>query len=217
MYPGMLQLARRPLAYCLLLLGVALTGAMVYWADVDGDTRALLNGSDGLLGCLRGHQYLGCTAAERFPLFQMLLAVPFRRLGVPVRTVGLGLAWVSIAAFGGILRILWRDVRERSELVAGFAVLLMATGLPLAYARHSLGEIPSAFFVALFVSTWLRGRSVAVAVAALLATLTKETIPPFLVLLGLVCATATVDPDATLQAIVRPSYGRLRGSRWALR
>jgi hypothetical protein len=119
-----------------------------------------------------------------------------------MRTVGLGLAWLSIAAFGGILRILWRDIRERSELVAGFTLLLMVTGIPLGYARHSLGEIPSAFFVALFVSAWLGGRSVTVAVAALLATLTKETIPPLLVLLGLVCEMAASDPDATLQAIV---------------
>src|SRR5262249_13235248 len=120
--------------------------------------------------------------------FQLFISVPFRALGFSHEHTAWVLAWMSTAAFVGILWLSWTTLARVSRPVAGAMVLCLLTGLPLHYATHSFAEMSGAFFTVWLVSSWLSGNSWGVLAAAFLAALTKETAAPFL---ALTCAIAS--------------------------
>ncbi len=176
------------------LASLALVGLLVGKPFVESDTWELIQGADGLLRCLAYGAADGCPTAGKFAPLQLLIAVPLRALDVPHPWVGRVLAWLSAAAFLGLLRLTWVLLAPRSRRVALGAGALLISGLPLHFATHSFVELPAAFLMAWLAVGWLTGRAGTVGVAALLAALTKETAAPFIVLLLAVCAVVAPHP-----------------------
>jgi hypothetical protein len=113
--------------------------------------------------------------------------VPLITLGVSRDLVGSLLAYLSILAYLGVLAVTWRILRTRSRALAGTAVLVLTSGLPLHYANRSFGEMPAAFLTLAFAAAWLEGKTILVAVSAFFAALTKEPAPLLLAMLGVIC------------------------------
>ncbi len=169
------------------LFATVMIGALWQYAYVESDTSSLLDNADGFLGCLRDGRWRTCEAAGKFAAFQLLLAAALRSVGISM-DVGLFLARLSIVEYLGVLAITWRQLKRRSRLVAGTAVLVLVAGLPLHYANRSFGEMGAAFLTLAFVASWLEGKTTLVGFTALLAALSKETAFLLLAVLGIVCA-----------------------------
>jgi hypothetical protein len=168
--------------------GLLFVRALVQSAHVQDDTEALLFSLDGILHCLSAGQWTNCWAAHKWPLLQYLPALPLRWSGGSLVHIGFLLAYLSIAAFVGVLAVTWSTLALLSRLVAAAALLVLSSGLLLHYSNQSFGEALSAFVATAFVASWLQRRgAIAVGALALLTTLSKETAVPLVVLLAAIC------------------------------
>jgi hypothetical protein len=74
-------------------LGGLVSGALVQFAFIEGDTDDLLGSLDGTLGCLSAGEWWGCAAASKWPLLQYVPALVLRWLGLSTLSVGYALAY----------------------------------------------------------------------------------------------------------------------------
>ncbi len=195
------------------LCGLLYVRALIQSARVQSDTDDLLSSLDGILHCLSAGQWTNCSAAGKWPLLQYLPALPLRWSGGPLTHIGFLLAYLSIAAFVGVLAVTWSTLALRSRLVAAAAVLLLSSGLLLHYSNSSFGEALAAFVATAFVAGWLQRCGAGVVGAlALLTTLSKETAVLFVGLLGAICAAVHRERGTTWGGLARQESTRLAGA-----
>jgi len=192
------------------LSGALFVGALIGEGRVVGDTGDLVRSLDGVLSCLTAGQFRDCRAARKWALLQYVPALAMRALGISLPTLGLLLSYLNIAAFAGLLLVIWRTLLVRSRLVATAAVLVVASGLLLHYANTSFGEMLAAFVTTSFVASWLqRRRPSLVGTMALVACLSKETALPFVALLGATCVASHRTSGMTWERLLRSESARV--------
>jgi hypothetical protein len=156
-----------------------------------GDTDVLVQGARQALQCLGRGKLVGCghasgsplTAVAPYPLLQYLPAMALLKLGLSNNQVIHALGSVNLAALAATLIVV--AVRWRRWVWAPVLVLALL-GSSLTYQSTSgFGEMLAAFFGLLALSAVLWRRSALIVVAMALATTGKETLFPFLLLLGL--------------------------------
>ncbi|HEY0094840.1 MAG TPA: hypothetical protein VGB96_10960, partial [Archangium sp.] len=200
-----------------LLAAAALARVMARQLFLDGDTEDLLRCADGVRTCLSQGRWSGCTEAGKWPLLQYGPALLVRLAGGSLADAGLALCYLSLASFFGLLAMTWRTLAVRSRVVAGAAVLVLASGLLFHYATRSFGEMLATFAAAALAAAWLRRKSPwLVALLAFVTGLTKETAFPFIALLGATCAVVHHVPGQPWRELLRAERGRLVGSAAAV-
>ena len=173
--------------------------AWVAYPWVMGDTPFVLDGSNALLTCLSHHQYQSCGFTGKlnywglmspmgdWPLLQHipdLIAIGLGASSHAVRTRVLELLNVAgVVASVLAARVVFARLRQPALFWVFVAVLL--TGPILWYARTTSGEVLASGLLVCFVAAVvLPAHPALIGLAALAATLTKETSYPFVAALG---------------------------------
>ncbi len=185
-----------------LLLVVVLLVDGTRWVEIRiTDSVLLVRGSHTVVECIDDDVLENCQPAVApgdpvgawpvgaWPLAQYLVAVPLVAADVADLTTLQVLAALSALAVGGMLVLVAFPLRRllgaEWSVVLGIALL---TGPFLLYALLPFGEALTAFLVLAFVVAACARRPGWLLVTGLFAGLTKETMAPFLLVLGLVCA-----------------------------
>jgi hypothetical protein len=158
-----------------------------------GDTDNLVRGARVAADCMHLGQWNGCgfiegtrhTSVGPYPLLQYVPAAALVKLGVSDTTIVELLARLSTLAFAGTLVVAALALRRRPALAVVAVSALLASSLTY-QSTSGFGEMLAAFAVIAAVAAVLERRVLAIAVLLFLACLTKETAPPFLVLLTLI-------------------------------
>ncbi len=173
--------------------------------NVSGDSETLLQGSQTAQRCLAEGRFTRCgvgvpilspteivSGVAPFPLLQYLVTVPLFALGATKPQVDTALALVSVAAFLATLALVALSARAvAGRWAAALGALVVAAGPLLYYANSTFGEMTAAALTAAVVAAvLLRVPPWLLALAVLLAGVSKETAPPFLVAMGLIAVLA---------------------------
>lgn len=189
----------------LLILVAMLAGREVHAPGfVAADTADLLHGVAALDGCLHAGHLRCDEGVDHWPPLQYIPALALKRMGLSFRDTGIALIYLNGLAVIGVLILLWLVGRRvRGPGLAPLAVLAGLVSPLLWYANVSFTDGMAAFFVVLLVaaiglgwSPWIAG------LATCVATLSKETAPPFLVALGGVALLAADLESARRRKIV---------------
>jgi hypothetical protein len=187
---------------------IAVTLAGVLWfaahrPPVHGDTANLVRGSSTIIDCIRDGRFSGCdntftnqTGAVRyvgeFPLLQYLVATPLRGVGVTTETTLRVLTLLSFVSLVAILVLAYHTLRRLAPpLWPPLGVAAILAGPLLYYAQSPLGEeLAAAVILGAVAAVLLDARPVVMCTLLVLACFTKETNPPFLLVLAALCAIA---------------------------
>jgi hypothetical protein len=219
---------RGPARAALLVAGAAAL-VLVVLLVVDGtrwveiritDSLLLVRGSHRIVHCLEHGVTTRCglvgprdTEVGAWPLAQYLLAVPLVAAGVRNFTVLQALAAVSSLAVGGMLLLVALPIRRLLgttwAVVLGVALL---TGPFVLYGLLPFGEALAAFLALAFVVAACARRPSWLLVTGLFAGITKETLAPFLLVLGVVCARDARDRWLPEHRLVLPMVSGLIGA-----
>lgn len=159
-----------------------------------GDTNNLVAESRVLMDCVNQHVFRACrfdatlgrSRVGPYPLLQYLPAVAMRGLGLRSSQVLRGLAWLNFGAFVATLGMLGSIAARARQRLWGPLLLVLATSGPLwFYATTGFGEMLAGALVLAMVLACLHRRPVLIGGLALVACLGKETLPPFVLALGL--------------------------------
>jgi hypothetical protein len=167
-----------------------------------GDTDHLVKGARVASACLDRHVLKGCahqpggvwTDDFPYPLLQYIPAVALVRMGISNDHVVSLLARINLLSFLGSLACIvfvCRRARGLRSWTPELLIVMLASPV-LFYALVGFGEMTAAFAALLFVCAVVTRRPVLTAVTLAVACLGKETMAPFLLLLGLACGR---DPD----------------------
>ncbi|MBK7859360.1 MAG: hypothetical protein IPJ65_12205 [Archangiaceae bacterium] len=178
----------------LMLAALLLSGLLLYFKlklyprpILESDTQLLVGGAAQLDACLRSGAR-PCNGVWHFPLLQYVEAVALYRLGDTANDVLLWFTWFSGLALvgsmvGGAAFLFARGLRG----AAAFLVVALFSSFAVTHFNDTYGETASAFVTLLFViACWWRRSALLVLAAAFVATITKETAAPFLLLIGAV-------------------------------
>jgi hypothetical protein len=168
-----------------MVLGFLLVRTIGSWR-ANGDTVILVAHTQWILDCLRGGKFHGCTIVH-FPLFQFIPGVLLKAWGASEKTIFSFFALLNWAAFAATVTLTWVSLqKETSRAVALVAVFLLLTSPFLPYAVDTFNEPTAAFITLAFAVAVVAGARLRwVACLCFLAAITKETAPPFLLLIGL--------------------------------
>lgn len=164
-----------------------------------GDTPFVLDGTDAFTECLSRRDFVACRFSGELDFWGLMSPIgdwPLLQHVPDLVSVGLGadahndrervLALLGVAGVAGsalLARLVLARVGQRAWFWA-FPVVVLSGPL-LFYARTTAGEsLATGLLVALVAATVLRAPPPLVALAALAASLTKETAYPFVVALG---------------------------------
>ena len=174
------------LVAAVVLLAVLATGAGGFRPHLEGDTVTLIESAAHLRACVR-EGAARCPAVSTSSLQQLSLVVLAQAAGLDTVTIGRRLALVSGAAIAGLVALaaMWLPASAR---VMGVA--LIATSPLVYYARSTFGEALAALSLVALVLHWRRGDAAPWTLAALAAwaSLAKDTMPPFVIGLGVLAA-----------------------------
>src|SRR5262245_31655940 len=186
------------------------------------DTLAITEGAQHALDCVADRTLVRCayhpetrtSDVNPYPLLQYLVAVPVTVVGLPEDLRQPFLIWCNTLAAAAVVAIV--VVRARRTAGGPHAVLaavITGSGMLLAYAFHSFGEPLSILAVTVMCVAALRSRaSPWLLPAALLATVSKETLFPMVLLFGLGCIElGTAGPDQRRDARRRLVIGVVAG------
>jgi len=215
-HPGLLVAGAAALLLVLLLL---VDGTR--WVEVRiTDSVLLVQGSHTTVDCLEQGVLASCSAdgpngdpVGAWPLAQYLVAVPLVAAGAADLTVLQLLAALSALAVGGMLVLIAFPIRRL--LGAEWSVVLgltLLTGPFLLYALLPFGEALTAFLAVAFVVSACARRPAWLLVTGLLAGTTKETLAPFLLALGIVCAREAHDRWFPARRLLLPMVAGLVGA-----
>jgi hypothetical protein len=189
---------------------------------VQGDTIALVRGIPAIGHCLghavlfRCNQYVAAHSAlghpvtpiTLYPLIQTVPAVLMYASGLSQLDIREGLGWINFIAVIVVASVILRWSYRRGGLsLAVVAGLLLLPGMLLAYSVQTLGEpLAAVAFIAVVLAA-LRPDSVSrfLLPFAIIATISKETAAPFVVLYGF----AAIMLSGARPATKRGALGRL--------
>lgn len=207
------------LCACLLIVGFAVESS----PGLSGDTIALVHGAHTISHCISAGTFSHCDSQATwtgldgvstdvyhgviegdvgpYPIFQYVPALVLEHLGFGDMSVLRGLELVSMVSLCvAILLGTWLAAKTGRRWAAPAAVLALSTSPLLFYAGQTLGESLAAMLVILFaVAALRRWPPAALALCALLACITKETMFPIALLLGFAALRATPVAGAELR------------------
>ena len=157
-----------------------------------GDTNNLVAGARSALDCIDQGIWRNCahdsgsphTGVFHYPLLQYLPASLAILLGASDAAALGFLARLNVLAFGGCLILIWLALRQRPRLAALGVVAVLASTATY-QSTSSFGEMFAAFVILSAVVSIRARRTLFIVVLTALACTAKETVPPFLVVLGL--------------------------------
>lgn len=158
-----------------------------------GDTDMLVRGARLALQCLRRGKLVGCghtsgsplSNVEPYALLQYLPAAAFVQMGLSDNQVVRALGSVNLAAMAAALVVVVLVGRRMRPAIWAPILVLALIGSSLTYQSTSgFGEMLAAFTCLLAVAAVIWRRPVLIFVAMALATTGKETLFPFLLVLG---------------------------------
>ncbi len=165
-----------------------------------GDTPFVLDGTDALTECLSRRDFVSCRFSGELDFWGLMSPMgnwPLLQHIPDLALVGLGvdahndreLAFVLLGVAGalGSVRLAWLILSRTGQSAWFWGFLLVVSSGPiLFYARTTFGEtLATGLLVGLVAATALQAPGPIVGLAALAASLTKETAYPFVALLGL--------------------------------
>lgn len=185
------------LVVLVLALAVAAGAAAYHRAEVPSDSIVILDGVGAADRCLHAGVTSNCNAAGYgdvgyFPPLQYIPVFAMKRLAFSEATASYLLAAISGAALVLMLAVAWLVLARVGAPAMGplFAGAVLASGL-VWYATTTFGEALAALLtVCVVAAIVLRAPVAGVGVAAFAAGITKETAPPFVALLAIVCLLA---------------------------
>lgn len=173
--------------------------------SVHGDTAVLVRGAAGIVDCVRHRRFTDCNTfvlrrqtGDRamgvgpFPLLQYIPAVLLRAFGVSTESTLRVLTALNAASLIAILALARSTLRRLAPplWVPVATVVLLASPL-LWYGRVAFGEELAAAVILAAVAAALVGAGPpTVGLLVAVACLTKETNPPFVLALTVVCVLA---------------------------
>ncbi len=210
------RIALAGVVLCVALLGVF---GIRHGYILTGDSPSLVRGARVALDCAHLGHWRNCgrtnahaSAVAAYPLLQYLPAAVMIKAGLSNHAVLQGLGALSYAAFvATVAMMILAGHRSRSPIWTPILVAIVLTGPLLLYATSAFGEMLSAAFVLGCILAVLHRRPVLVLALALIAGLGKETLPPFIVMLGLIVGRDDEDgwfpPASVLGPLVAGSVG----------
>ena len=159
-----------------------------------GDTNLLAQGARVSLHCLRSGHLVGCdhppgsieTPIGPYALLQYLPAMGLVEAGLTNNQVVRGLANINFAAFVLTLLVALLAAKRMKQAIWGPVMVAALIGSALTYQSTSgFGEMLAAFMVLAAVTSIMWRRPILTLVTVGLATTGKETLFPFLLVLGL--------------------------------
>ncbi|HLM17357.1 MAG TPA: hypothetical protein VK549_06015, partial [Acidimicrobiia bacterium] len=196
-----------------LLLVLVLMVDGTRWAEIRiTDSALLVQGSHTAVDCIEAGKFSSCYVGG-WPLAQYVVAVPLAAAGATDLTALQILAALSSLAVGGMLVLVAFPIRRllgpEWSVVLGITLL---TSPFLLYALLPFGEALATFLVLAFVVAACARRPGWLLVTALLAGVTKETLAPFLLVLGLVYAREAHDRWFPARGLLVPMLVGLGGA-----
>jgi hypothetical protein len=162
-----------------------------------GDTVVLVSGLSSISKCLGHGVFVNCnrwlaernvTAVSKFPVTQQAPGYVLHEIGLSSYQVLRGLSVLNAIVITGFVAtvVVW-SYRRSGTALAVLAGLLLIPGMLLPYAGQSFGEPLAVAAFCLVALTALRRDKVSpyLAIAAVLATMSKETAAPFVLLFGI--------------------------------
>ena len=158
-----------------------------------GDTNNLVAGARSALDCIDQGIWRHCghvpgnpgSGVFPYALLQYLPAMFVVWLGASDAAVLGFLARISVLAFAGCLGLVWLALRQHPRLAA-IGVLAVLGSAATYQATSAFGEMLAALAVLAAIVAVRSGRPVTILATCLFACIAKETLAPFVVLLGLV-------------------------------
>jgi hypothetical protein len=191
------------------VLGVALKEPFL-----SGDSQALAKGTDRVLQCLRESKFTNCepspqdlasekdlTAVTQFPVLQYLPGLMLRVIGLSDDGISRGLIAINALSFiATVVLLCWAAASMANPLGGQVLVLLMITS-PLAwYGTAAFGEMLAALAIAAYCALLLRrGCWLLVAASLVIAGISKETVLPFLLAIGIIPLLASECKNRTVR------------------
>ena len=149
-----------------------------------GDTQSLLTEVETMLAAVHAGRWVawgGC-----FALLQEIPAILLKSRGLGHEACLTALALLNMATFAGLLVMGWRSLVRAAGQLAVLFTAIMLSGPFLWYARTTFGEVLSAYCIlGLVVACRERAEPWKVVLWFVAAGISKETLFPFLLILGL--------------------------------
>jgi hypothetical protein len=197
------HVTRTPLQWLRLAVGASTALLVALWVArpwVAGDTPFVWDGTDAFVDCLADGDFVACRHREEldywgltspigdWPLLQHIPDLAALGLGADTHhtreLVFVALSVVGIVSCIPLARIVLRRIGQ-GPWIWGFLIVLLSGPL-IAYARTTAGEaLATGLLVAFVAATALPAPPALIGLAALAASLTKETSYPFLAALGI--------------------------------
>ena len=204
--------ARTPSERVLRFVGRAALGCLIavfvldLWValahpHMTGDTSGLVIGSRRVVDCLREHRFTHCETAQEggfvglWPLMQYLPAVALRAVGLSHDSALRVIIALNAIALGALGTLVWVVAKRKADAVWApvLAAALVASPL-LWYGTAAFGEaLAGAVIIAAVAAALLRARPSVVASLVVLACITKETNPPFVLALVALATVAVAE------------------------
>jgi hypothetical protein len=193
-------------AAILVCIGVTLAGVFAFAVrrqPLHGDAFVLVRGSSNIIHCVREGRFTSCNnsiahAANgpadvgAFPLLQYIPSVALRAVGVSMEWTLRALALLSFASLVAVLLVAYYTLRRVAPpLWAPLVTAALLASPLLYYGRSAAGEdLAAAVILAAVAAVLLDARPLVVCALVVFACLTKETNPPFVFALAVICAVA---------------------------
>lgn len=156
---------------------------ITFRVHISGDTVALLNGLDNALQCLVANPIQWPCGAKvvHYPIFQYLIALPFRLIGLEKDIILHFLIALNVGWFIVSIMIFWCIGFVTAGVRGGhLALVILFSGYIIWYPTTSFNESASfALFALLAFSVLEKYKIIWVTIIAFLCTITKEIAFPF--------------------------------------
>jgi hypothetical protein len=169
-------------ATVLVLLGAVAGGLRSVW--VANDTALVVQSAELALAHLGRGQLTHWGGS--YPLLQAIPAAALRAAGLDANDTFMGLVVLNVLSFAAMVWTSWYWLRRQSTTGALLVLAVLLSSTLLWYLHVSLGEpLAAALTLGAVVACWHDRRHLTAAALLFLAGLSKDTAPPFLLLLGL--------------------------------
>lgn len=134
----------------------------------------------------------------QFPLLQKIPVLLMKSFGYQNEAVLHGLGVLSLVSFALVLYWGWRSLLRESARLAWFFLTVLLSGPLLWYGNSTFGEMLASLVTLGFVIAWReKAAGWKVLLFSVMASISKDTAFPFLLLLGLAAMVEVRDPDRT--------------------
>jgi hypothetical protein len=207
---------------CIALLVILVIATAIPRPSVRGDSASVVRGSQVVLDCIDHAHFTNCDVLARrldpvpnpklvgpFPLLQYTIGIPLRQLGMNIESTVRGLITVNLFALVAILALAWGTLRRHTpKLWAPIGIVVLLASPLLWHARVAFGEeLAAALILAVVAAAFGRTHPLVLGALVVAACITKETAPPFVAALAVICVLAGPAAEATVRRVQLKTIG----------